>query len=77
MEFEPGRHRVCVPIGQQIDDAIALKVADNRAVTLAAAPRPVVDADNPRWRQRLEARSADQPQQSVPADRHRQPVRQP
>jgi hypothetical protein len=51
-------------------------IHDEGAVSPAAAPRPVVDADDARWRYRLDRDSPDQAQQGVAADRHGEPARQ-
>ena len=48
LRAQPGRHRLGLPVGQQIDDAASLQVDDDRAVGLPAAQGPVVDADDPR-----------------------------
>ena len=45
---EPCLHCSGLPIRQDVDDAVPLEVADDRAVAVALLPRPVVDADHPR-----------------------------
>jgi hypothetical protein len=49
---------------------VALEIDDDRAPAPAAAPGPVVDADDPRRRSLLDRRRPDQAQQRVAADRH-------
>src|SRR5690606_14993251 len=45
---EPAGYAVRVAIGKQIQNAIALQIADDRSIALAAAPCPIIDADNGR-----------------------------
>src|SRR4051812_37863981 len=44
---QPVRHAVRLAVGQQVDDAVAFEIADDRAVAGAAPPGPVVEADDP------------------------------
>lgn len=48
MAFGPGCDRVDISIRQQIEDAVALKIANERSVALPLAPGQVVDADHTR-----------------------------
>jgi len=48
MPAKPGGDRLGAAVGQQIDHPLALEVADDGAVALAAPPRPIVDANHPR-----------------------------
>lgn len=67
-------HRPRRAARQQVDDAILFEVADDGAESSAAPPSPVVDTDHGRRRRRLGPAAADQAQDSVTADRHRQPL---
>lgn len=77
MSFQPCGNGVSLAVGQQVDRTIALKIDQNGAVTLAAAPRPVVDADDARCWDRRHRLRPDQTQQRVAADRHGEPGGQP
>lgn len=46
--FQPASNTVGVTIRKQIKHAIALQIADNRSISLAATPSPVVDPDDSR-----------------------------
>src|SRR3954467_8336521 len=70
MTFQPGGHSLGAAIRQYLDDAVALKIAQDRAVPLTAPPRPIINTYHPRWRGRLPPGSADQAQQRVATDRH-------
>jgi hypothetical protein len=60
------------PVGEKTDGPASFKIANNRAVTLVALPRPIVDADHDgRWDWRTAA-SANNPQQGVVAHRQHQ-----
>ena len=72
MALQPFCDRVRVSIRQKINNAIALQIADDRPVSLPAAPGPIVDADDPRRRERFGLHRVDHPQQGVAAHRHRQ-----
>ncbi len=64
------------PIRKEIDDAPAFEIADDGAVALTAAERPVVDADDAgRWMAGGLSRP-DEAQQGVTAHRHGKPHRQ-
>lgn len=41
---------ISISFGKQIKNAVAFQIADNRAVTLALAPGPIVDTLDPRGR---------------------------
>jgi hypothetical protein len=49
MGFHPCGNSVALAVGQQVDGTVALEIDQNGAVALAAAPSPVVDADDT-WR---------------------------
>jgi hypothetical protein len=49
---------------------------DNGAVAPAAAPSPVINADDTRRRHRFDRNGPDQAQQSVAANRHGEQARQ-
>ena len=70
MISQPGGNGLGVAIGQQVDGPVALQIDDDGAVAPAAAPGPVVDANDPGWWCRLDRGRSDQPQQRVAADRH-------
>ena len=76
MLLEPLGDCLCRPIRKEIDDAPAFEIADNGAVALTAAERPVVDTDDAgRWMTGGLSRP-DQAQQGVTAHRHGKPHRQ-
>src|SRR3954467_11397581 len=73
---QPGGQCLAGSVRQQVDNPAAFKIADDGAVALAAPPGPVIHAeDTRRWRDDDAAR-ADQSQQGIAADRHRQPASQ-
>ena len=48
---QPGRERVYLPVGQQVDDPVALQVDQDGSVVPAAPPRPIIHGqDAGRWR---------------------------
>jgi hypothetical protein len=73
---QPSCEAVRLAIRQEIDNPALLEVDQNGAVAMAAAPRPVVDADHARRDDRFCGATAHQPQQRVAAGRHAEPVRQ-
>jgi hypothetical protein len=77
MRLQPGGDGLGLPVGQQIDRAVAtLQIHDQGAVALAAAPSPVIDADDARRRRRFDRNGPDQTQKRVAAHRHGEPGRQ-
>lgn len=46
MSLQPPGQRVGASVRQEVHDAAALEVADDRAPAVAAPPRPVVDPDD-------------------------------
>lgn len=46
--LQPARNTVSVTIGKQIKHAIALQIADDRSISLATTPSPIVDSDDGR-----------------------------
>jgi len=76
MVVQPSPNRLRLTVGQNIDRTVALQIDDERAVMLAPAPSPVIDADDARRRRRRQRRRPDQAQQRVAADRHGQLRRQ-
>jgi hypothetical protein len=50
-------------VGQQVDAAPALEITEDRAVALAFAPGPVIDAEDTRRERRIEIGLADAAQQ--------------
>src|SRR3954470_17777271 len=74
--LQPGGQCLARSVRQQVNNPAAFEIADDGAVALAAPPGPVIHAeDTRRWRDDDDAR-ADQPQQGIAADRHRQPASQ-
>jgi len=63
-------------VGEQVDDAAPLEVADDAPVALSAFPRPIVDADDAQGRAIAGGVPAHDPQQGVFADRQHQPPRE-
>ncbi len=62
-----GRH---LTVRKKIDDLSAFQITDDRAVAMSPPPRPVINPNNSRQRQGWERPLADDPEQSVLADRH-------
>lgn len=73
---QPSGEAVRLAIRQEIDDPALLEIDQNGAVAMAAAPRPIVDADHARHDDWFCGTAAHQPQQRVAAGRHAEPVRQ-
>ena len=76
MLLQPPCHAVRVPVGQEINHAVPLEIANDCTVACASPPRPVINANNTGGNQWLEIGCSNQPQNCVAADRHRQLVRQ-
>ena len=76
MRLQPRRNRLRVAVGEQVDGAIAFQIDNDRAVALALAPGPIVDADDARCRHHRQGSRPDQALQGVAADRHGQLRRQ-
>jgi hypothetical protein len=71
---QPGGQCLAGAIRQQVDNPAAFEIADDGAVALVTPPGPVIHAEDARrWRDGDAAR-ANQPQQGIAADRHRQPA---
>src|SRR4051794_6541431 len=47
MLLQPRRQSVGTAVGQQVDHPPALEIAQDRAVALAFAPCPIIDAEHP------------------------------
>jgi len=79
MPAQPRGEGVGLTVGQQVDNPVSFQVDQDGAVTMATAPRPVVDRQHARRRSSVGAvvGSADHPQQRVGAGRHGQPLGQP
>ena len=73
---EPSGNRCCLTIGQQIDDAASLQIADDRSVLLTTLERPVIDTDYTRDLHRQRRMAPDNAQQGVLADRQEQASRE-
>jgi hypothetical protein len=67
MGLEPHRDGVCLAVGEEIDDVTTFQVHDDGAVTLPLAPRPIIDAHDPRWPSKLLLEPLDPPQQGIRA----------
>ena len=74
--YESLRRIYASGIGQQVDDAVTFQIAQDRAVALAFAPGPVVDAENTDFRHWIGNRLTDAAQQRRGADRDCHPTRQ-
>jgi hypothetical protein len=70
---QPGSQCLAGAVRQQVDDTAALEVTNDGAVAVTTPPGPVIHPDDAGRRCDLAAARADQPQQGVTADRHRQP----
>lgn len=77
MGFQPCGNGVGLTVGQKVNRAVALEIDKEGAVTLAAAPSPVVDADDTWCWDRRHRLRPDQTQQRIAADRHGEPGGQP
>ncbi len=68
-----------LPIGQEVDNGVALEIDQGGAIPMAAPPGPVIDGEDARRGRLLVvvADAADQPQQRVRAGRHGQSLAQP
>jgi hypothetical protein len=73
MVLEPRGQGLGRAVGQQVDAAPALEITEDRAVALAFAPGPVIDAEDTRRERRIEIGLADTAQQGRRADRHADP----
>jgi hypothetical protein len=73
MVLEPRGQGLGRAVGQQVDAAPALEITEDRAVALAFAPGPVIDAEDTRRERRIEIGLADAAQQGRRADRHADP----
>jgi hypothetical protein len=74
MLFEPGRDSRGVAVRQQVDDLLALQVAQNGAVGQATPLRIFIYADNARLGRRRQLRSANKAKQRRTADRHAEAI---
>ena len=77
MVLQPITQRLRRPLGQQIHWAAALQVAEDRAVVVALAEGPVIDAQDADARMLAPWRLANAAEQRIRARRHGQPRRQP
>src|SRR5690349_19467851 len=68
MAPQPYRQGFRLAVGQEIDDAVTFQIAQDRAVVLAFAPRPVINTENTDIRHRIGNRLADAAQQRRGAD---------
>jgi hypothetical protein len=72
---QPGFSRSWLPIRQESDCRMSLKVADQRAVAVVAPPGPVIDADNRGWRKVSWSSPPNHAQQRVVAHFDVEPMR--
>jgi hypothetical protein len=72
---QPRRDCSGLSVRQQVNDAVLLKIAQQRPVALTTLPRKVINADDADWliiyRHRA---SSHHPQQCIPTDRQHQPA---
>jgi hypothetical protein len=61
MTLQPSRDGGSLAVGQQVNDGVALEVAQDGSVVLTTAPGPLVDTHRPRRRVRRSHSSANQP----------------
>ena len=71
---QPGLGRGGLAVRQQRDRPVPVEVANQSPITVVAAPGPVVDPDDARWREVRRPTSPDNAQERVIADRHHQPA---
>jgi hypothetical protein len=69
MLFQPRRQRLGLPVGQQVERAFPLQVADDRAVMLSTAEGEVIDVEHVRRLGGLQADRPNQARQGVGAER--------
>lgn len=74
MALQPCRQGSARAVGQQINPAPALQIAQDGAVMTALAPSPVIDAEHPRLGGRLRGVLAQAAQQGCRTDRHPDPA---
>jgi hypothetical protein len=74
--LQPVGHAVRVAVRQQIQNAIALQVADDCSIPLSAPPRPIIDAYNRGGNEIRHRGRPDHSEQCIAAHRHRQSVRE-
>ncbi|MDA9536926.1 hypothetical protein ACM41_11715 [Bradyrhizobium sp. CCBAU 21362] len=74
--LQPARNTVGITIGKQVKYAIALQIADDRSISLATTPSPIVDADDGRGHEIRQGSRVNHPEQGVATDRHGQFARQ-
>ena|GEM_PF-2474153 len=75
MTRQPCGHDICIAFGKQIKNAVAFQIADNRAVTLALAPSPIIDTHDAWCRKGFGHRGAYHSQKRIAAHRHGQLLR--
>jgi len=77
MGAQPGCKAVRLAVGQQVDDAVAFQVNEDRAVTLATLPGPVIDPEHARRRGgRRRRATTDEAEQGRAAHRRADPLGQ-
>src|SRR5690606_18147876 len=72
---KPFGYNISISFGKQLKNAVAFQIADNRAVTLALAPGPIVDTNDPRVRIGFTRRGANHSQKCIAAHRYGQLLR--
>ena len=76
--IQPVGKRLCLPVRQEIHDLVTLQVDQNGAVTMAAAPSPVIHRQHARRRCcSLAGGGGCHSQQRIRTNRHRKPCREP
>src|SRR5690606_12958082 len=74
--LEPRFYGGDATIGEEVDNLSALQITDDRAISLSALPRPVVDADDRRLNLSALEAPTHSSKQCVLADRHQKAARQ-
>ncbi len=75
---QPSGEAVCVSVGQKVDNGAALQVHEDRAVTMASTPSPVINPKHPRCHHGCRGRlMPDEAEQGVATYGHAEPLGQP
>src|SRR5690348_6202507 len=65
MLLQPGRQRLALSVGQQVDGAALFQIDEDRAIVMALAERPVVDTEHARGGSTRRASAMQAPQQDI------------
>ena len=75
---QPSGEAVCVSVGQKVDNGAALQVHEDRAVTMASPPSPVINPKHPGCHHGCRGRlMPDEAEQGVATHGHAEPLGQP